>query len=563
MKLSTPQIMLRFACALAPMVVPAVAHAQEIAAEDVGEPGDESVSGGRSAAGGRVVTITPYIEAAQVLTAQLDPASDVVTYTSLAAGVDAVVAGRNSAASVSLRYERRFGWSDDAVDGDTVSGVARASLALVPRAVTLEAGALASRTRVEGNGGTSVGGFAGNDSSTSQVYAGYVGPSINARAGDFDVQGRYLLGYTRVEEPDALALAAGAQPVDLFDDSITHSAQASINLRPDTALPIGLGIGGGWNEQNISNLDQRIRDRFVRGGITVPVTQSVALVGGVGYEDVEISSRDALRDGNGNPVIGSDGRYVTNDAAPRQIAYQTDGLIWDAGVMWRPSNRTSLEAYVGRRYGSTTYYGTFAYAPNARSSLSAAVYDTVTGLGGQLTNSLAGLPSQFSAFRKPISGEIGGCVASLEGGNCLNGALGSFRSSVYRSRGAATSYAMELGRTQLGAGVGYDERKFIAAPGTVLAAANGVTDQTIWLAAYASTRLDEQSSISANAAANWFESGFDLSSDAIGYSTSLSYTRRLIRGLTGTAAVGLDGITRETLPDFMSASALLGMRYSF
>lgn len=563
MKLSTPQIALRFACILAPLAMPVAAHAQEIAAEDLGEPGDDAVSGGRSAAGGRVVTITPYIEASQVLTAQIDPASDVVTYSSLAAGVDAVVAGRNSAASVSLRYERRFGWSDDAVDGDTVSGVARASLAVVPRAVTLEAGALASRTRVENNGGTSVGGFAGNDSSTSQVYAGYVGPSVSARAGDFDIQGHYRLGYTRVEEPDALVLAAGTQPVDLFDDSITHSAQASINLRPDTALPIGMGVGGGWNEQNISNLDQRIRDRFVRAGVTVPVTEAIALVGGVGYEDVEISSRDALRDGNGNPVIGTDGRYVTNNAAPRQIAYQTDGLIWDAGVMWRPSNRTSVEAYVGRRYGSTTYYGTLAYAPNARSSFSASVYDTVTGLGGQLTNSLAGLPSQFSAFRNPISGQIGGCVASLEGGNCLNGALGSFRSSVYRSLGVAASYAMELGRTQLGAGVGYDERKFIAAPGTVLAAANGVTDQTVWLAAYASTRLDERSSISANAAANWFESGFDLSNDAIGYSTSLSYTRRLIRGLTGTAAVGLDGVTRETLPDFMSASALLGMRYSF
>ena len=563
MKLSTPHIAACFTCALGALAMPLAAHAQEIEAENVGDPGDEAVSGGRSAAGGRVVTITPYIEASQVLTAELIPGSDVVTYTSVAAGVDAVVAGRNSAASISLRYERRFGWDDSAVDGDTVSGVARASLAVVPRAVTLEAGALASRTRVEANGGTSVSGFAANDASTSQVYAGYVGPSVSARAGDFDIQGHYRLGYTRVEEPDSLVLTPGAQPVDLFDDSTTHSAQASINLRPDTALPIGVGIGGGWNEQNISNLDQRIRDRFVRGGVTVPVTPSVALVGGVGYEDVEISSRDAVRDSNGNPVIGSDGRYVTNTAAPRQIAYQTDGLIWDAGVMWRPSSRTSLTAAFGRRYGSTTYYGTLAYAPDARSSFSASVYDTVTGLGGQLVNSLAGLPSQFSAFRNPISGQIGGCVASLEGGNCLNGALGSFRSSVYRSRGLAASYAMELGRTQLGAGVGYDQRKFIAAPGTVLAAANGATDETIWLAGYASTRLDERSSLSANAAANWFESGFDLNNDAIGYSTSLSYTRRLIRGLTGTAAVGLDGITREALPDFMSASALLGMRYSF
>ena len=35
------------------------------------------------------------------------------------------------------------------------------------------------------------------------------------------------------------------------------------------------------------------------------------------------------------------GRFVTNEAAPRQIAYETDGLIWDAGVLWRPSRRTA------------------------------------------------------------------------------------------------------------------------------------------------------------------------------------------------------------------------------
>lgn len=102
------------------------------------------------------VEITPYIEAAQVLNSQLEPFSDTVTYTSLAAGVDAGFTGRSSAGTVSLRYERRIGWSDDQQDGDTISGIARASLALVPNAVTFEAGGLASRTRVDGNGGQHV-----------------------------------------------------------------------------------------------------------------------------------------------------------------------------------------------------------------------------------------------------------------------------------------------------------------------------------------------------------------------------------------------------------------------
>ena len=41
--------------------------------------------------------VTPYIEAAQVLTHELEPGSDTVTYTTVAAGVDASVVGRNSA----------------------------------------------------------------------------------------------------------------------------------------------------------------------------------------------------------------------------------------------------------------------------------------------------------------------------------------------------------------------------------------------------------------------------------------------------------------------------------
>jgi hypothetical protein len=71
------------------------------------------------------------------------------------------------------------------------------------------------------------------------------------------------------------------------------------------------------------------------------------------------------------------------------------------------------------------------------------------------------------------------------------------------------------------------------------------------------------SSLSFNANASWFESEFDLDNDVIGYSSSLAYQRDLIRGLSRHRRVGLDGISRENLPDFLSASALLGLRYSF
>jgi hypothetical protein len=509
--------------------------------------------------------VTPYIEADQVLTAEIEPGSDTVTYTSVAAGVDATVVGRNSAVSASVRYERHFEESSGGSDGDTISGIARASVALVPHAVTIEAGALASRASFDGNGTAFAGGLVGHDSTSGQIYSGYVGPSVETQVGDLQVEGHYRFGYTKVEEPDAVVVGTtGVVPIDLADESTTHNAQARVGFRPNTVLPVGVGVGGMWNEQNVSNLDQRVRDRNVRGDVTVPVSPNLALAGGVGYEDVEVSSRDAVRDAAGDPVIGKDGRYVTDKAAPRLIAYETDGLIWDAGVMWRPSKRTSLEAFVGRRYDSTTYYGSFAYAPNSRESVNVSVYDGISSFGGVVTDRLAGLPAEFTAVRNALSGDIGGCVASLKGGNCLGGALGSLESAAFRSRGVSASYAVNMGRTTAGLGVGYDRRRFIAAPGTVLASADGVVDETWWAAVYASTRLDERSSVHFNATETLFDSGFDGSGGrAIGYSASLAYYRQIIAGLAGTAAVGLDGLSQQTLPDIVSASALMGLRYSF
>lgn len=515
----------------------------------------------RAARSGRV-DVQPYIEAAQVLTAELSPGDDVVTYTRIAAGVDAGFAGRHSAGSASLRYERRIGYGD-VDDGDSITGIARASLAVVPRHVTFEAGGLASRARVESGGATTIGGFDADDSSTTQVYSVYAGPSVQTNVDDVALSGAYRIGYSRVETPDAVVLAPGDQPVDIFDDSVVQQASVRAGFAPGTALPIGVGVGGGWNRQDVSNLDQRIDDKYARADVTVPVSRTLALIGGVGYEDVEVSSRDALRDNAGDPVIGADGRLVTDDSAPRQIAYETDGLIWDAGVLWRPSRRTSVQAVYGRRYGSSTYYGSLSYAPSSRTSVNIGVYDNLTGFGGNLMDNLANLPTRFSAFRNLLTGDLGSCVESQEGGNCALGNLGSLRSAVFRSRGVTASLAREVGRTSYGIAAGYDRRSYIAAAGTALEGADGILDENLWMGFYASQQLDAESGVSANAYVNWFDSGFDSAGNGTGYSASVAYYRELIAGLNGTAAIGLDGVSRDALPDYTNASALVGLRYSF
>ncbi len=548
--------------AIAALCLPGAAFAQDSGyGEDGGDTRSEgSESGTRSERG---VEIQPYIEASQIVVAELSPGDDVVTFSQVAVGVDASVTGRNNGGSVSVRYERTIGYDDNSAGSGTLTGVARGYATIVPNVLTIEAGALAARTRVDANGASTFGALTG-EGSTGTIYSAYVGPNVHTSAGDVEINANYRIGYTKVDTPDTFVTVGGAIPVDAFDDSLSQSAAFHVGTGPGAPLPVGLGIGGGYNQEDISNLDQRLRDAHIRADVTLPVSQSLALVAGVGYEDVEISSRDALLDTNGDPVIGSDGRIVTDTSQPRQLAYDVSGLIWDVGVVWRPSTRTSLEAHVGRRYDSTSYYGTFSWAPSSRTGVSVSVYDAISGFGSQLNNSLANLPVQFAATRNAVTGDLSGCVATTEGNNCLGGVLGSVRSATYRSRGIAASYSVNLGRTNAGVGAGYDRRTFIAAPGTILAAANGVQDENYWVAFYLDGELGSNASFSANTYANWLDSGFDSTGDVLALGASAAYRRQLFGGLSARAAVALDHLdSSQADQDYTAASALVGLRYDF
>ena len=305
--------------------------------------------------------------------------------------------------------------------------------------------------------------------------------------------------------------------------------------------------------------------RDLRAGVqaTLPVGQNVALVGDVGWEDVKVSSRDALRDASGKPVIGNDGRYVTDHSGPRRIAYQTSGLTWDAGVMWRPSRRTSLSAFYGRRYDSSTWYGSFSYAPNERSALSIAVFDGISGFGSSINDSLKQMPTDFEPEHDPLSGGIGGCGIGQKSGACVNGALGSVSSSVFRGRGVNATYGFRVGQMRAGIGAGYTRRKFIGAPGTVLATANGTVDESVYVNAGLSGAIDRRSSFSVTAYDAWYKSASASLGDSNAYGGSASYYRQLTDRLVATAAVGIDGISRQAVPDDVVGSGLVGLRYSF
>lgn len=540
------------------------AHAQRLDYEstDGAAATDKGGHTSRGAGSGARTTIRPYIEATQNVLFELSPGDEVLTYSTIAAGVDMALNGRRTQGAVSLRYERRIAESGNMRDGDTVSGIARVKHDLIPRTLSVEAGALAARTRVEAGGASTLGALAVTDA-VSQVYSLYAGPALSTHVGDVALAGSYMVGYTRVEAPKSVQLGAGQPLTDVFDHSVAQSAQVSAGIAPGTVLPVGVTASAGINQEDISNLDQRVRDMRAGVQVVLPVNMELALVGSVGYEDVEVAARDAVRDGNGLPVIGSDGRYVTDSSQSRRLAYDVSGFTWDAGVMWRPSRRTSLSAFVGHRYDSLSYYGSFSYAPNARSSLTIGVFDSVSGFGSQMGTALRGLPTDFEVSRNPFGGGISGCAIGGTSGGCVDNALSSVSSSVFRARGINATYGQRIGRMQAGIGAGYVRRKYIAAPGTVLAAANGTVDESAFVSGNLSGPIDRRSSFALSTYAAWYRSGQTSAGDVTALGTTAAYFRNLTDRLVASAAVGLETVNREVLEDEVIAQGLVGLRYNF
>ena len=506
----------------------------------------------------RVVDVTPYIEVGQVVSAELSNGNDAVTYSTVAVGVDGVVATRRVALAASLRYERRIGWDDVIGDNDVISGLVRGRVDAAP-GFALEAGALATRASLDGRGGSPD--FAvGDRSNVANLYSIYAGPTFGRRLGAFDVGAAYRFGYSRSDVEFAPVLTPGAQPLGSFDESTNHAAIASIGMRPGR-LPLGWKLSGGWDRDDSGQLDQRYQGLFGRLDLTLPVSPTLALVGGVGYEDIEVSYRPPLTNGAGQPVVDANGRFVTNNAAPRTIAFETDGLIYDAGVMWRPSRRLSAEARVGRRYGDMTYTGSLSYVASQNTGYQIGLYDGISTIGRSLSAGLSALPTDFTVFRNGVDGALGGCAFGNGGGSCLGPTTNNLSGFAYRNRGIMASMSSRGRGWTVGVAVGYDRRNYVANGLGALPTIDGQVDESYYAYVAASRALDDRTTFGFNSYATAFDSGTGL--DALSYGAGLDLGHSFAPRLQGNAALSVNAIDQDGFNTRVFASALLGLRYSF
>lgn len=509
--------------------------------------------------------IVPYIEVGQILTADLQ-SGDVLTYSTVAAGIDASIQTQRVELQLSYKYEHRFAWDDALADDSVHSGIARGAIRLAP-GLSLEGGAIATRARTDIRGAVA-GNTVGNQRNVSQIYSGYLGPTLVTKIGDVTTNAAYRFGYTKAEASNTLTGVPGGQArLDAYDDARSHMATVSAGVRAGAVMPIGLTVSGGYEREDASQLDQRYEDKYARADAVLPVAPTLALVAGVGYENIEISQRDPLFDATGQPVVDVDGRYITDPASPRRLAYDTDGLFWDAGVIYKPGRRTTLQARVGRRYDTMTYTGSLSYQPSSNSGLQIGVYDGIQSFGRGISNSLQRLPTSFETPNDPLGQQFSGCVfgtSNTATGGCLNSALGALSTANFRARGVDGVFSVQSGGYTFGYGMGYANRRYLVptgglAPGSPLA---GVVDETYYAQAFVGRALGARSSINANAYATYFESGIAFAPDVWGAGVNGSYQYSFGR-FGATASAGLFASDQERIAADVQAQAALGMRYSF
>jgi uncharacterized protein (PEP-CTERM system associated) len=511
--------------------------------------------------------ITPYLEIQQVLSADFN-GGDVLTYTGVGGGVNAEIATRRVTATIAYNYQRRIAWEGGIKDDDSHNGLAAVHVDVMPGVLGFDAGAMAAQThadpRIPVPGLRTV-----DDPNTAEVYSAYAGPTLNTHVGPLKVGAAYRLGYVYVDDHSLAGgdLPAGAPKVERYSSSTVHNLTGSVGQDPGEGLPFGWTVGGGYVREDMNRFDSKFEAAYVRGDVVYPVGPHLAVTAGVGYETGEGSQQDVLRDAGGVPVVGPGGVLQADRSKPRLLTYDTDGLIWDAGVIWRPSPRTELQARVGRRYGGTTFTGSLEHRINQSYAFSASVYDNVSSFGRLLVADVAGVPQGFDLRRSGLGGGITGVPGCVYGadpttGVCFDDALQSINNFNFRNRGVSARLSGGRGPWGFGVGAGYNNRRYFAPPGPTFVL-RGVVDQSFSLSASASRKLTRDSGFDLATYASWFDSGIAGSDSAFSTGVTGAYYQSIFHDrLQATASAGIYS-TQSGPYDSTVGSILFGLRYSF
>lgn len=509
------------------------------------------------------INVDANVNASQIVVLNLkgdgDGRRDDYTATRVGAGVTASAITRRAKGVIGLDYGHNFGWGGDG-DSDTFNALASGSYTIIPRQLSIDAGGVATHMRSNRNE-VRPGIYTGDLTNTADVYSFYVGPSYATQIGPVSLGANYRFGYSRVDNDNEVVNDNGVRKIGSYGSSTNHNASVSVGMST-RQLPIGWSLSAGYEREDVHRYDQRYENLYGRLDLTYPIAPTVALLGGIGYEDIEISQRPVLRDAEGDPVWNEEGGYQVDKSKPRQLAYSTDGLIWDVGVSWRPSPRTAFTARYGERYGGTFYTGSFSYQPSRNLNLNVTVYNSLSSFGRSMTSTLNGLPAQFNMIRNPFDGSFPTCGIGPDAASCLDPALAGIAATNFRSRGVLAAVGTNFSGWDVGFAMGVDQRKYIS-PLLDEFGYNGLTDETYYVNLTATKKLDRVSGLMASAYFNYFDPGMPYATDSKNAGAMVTYQRMLWRRLTGQAAVSLNSFNQDGVNSGLVAAGIIGLSYGF
>jgi uncharacterized protein (PEP-CTERM system associated) len=511
-------------------------------------------------------TYAAFMNIQQIVEGQLrGSGTDDVTYTEVSGNLLTQVSNRRIVLSATYRLSYRIPEAGKIDENIQHNGVMRLQANVIDEWLNMESGAIITRSRVDPSGSASQTN-AGNQQNLTQTYSAYIQPVLAHQMGDLGVQASYRYAYTANDVGKTGDAPAGSPLTDRFDSS--KGQQATLALAMDQgSLPFSWKLSGEYRHENTTNLAEHFRAHSVIGEIKLPIGNSrVALVTSGGYERTRTSERSALIDPlTGLPVLGKGGRFVVDPASPRVLTYDMEGLIGDAGIIWRPSQRTRMEARAGYRYGGFSLTGLVEMRPSDRTGLTMIITDRVESFAQGLSNGLASTtPSLDLGLSNDPNSSYQNCLfgKAVGEGRCINGALGQAAASAYRERAANVIFTHRMRQTTLTSAFGYSRRAYIDNPNSPVSLA-GVVDQSFFGNMTVSRRLTRESGISFSFQGNYFMNGQVGAPDAMSGSVNTSYYRSFGRGIQFNATVAIDGSKQENIPADVSGRAQLGLQYRF
>jgi len=510
------------------------------------------------------VDVGAYVEVQQGVSAELSGGGslggddEILTYTSLAAGVEGQVVTRRVAASFGYSYARQVELTGDLPDDDIHSGIAQVRAELVPGTVSIEAGGIATRT---GGRGRALG--VSNRESGAEVFSGYAGPTVTSRAGPVALNAFYRLGYVSVDDD---SLAGLASPEGSFNSTV-HVAGASASMAPGQ-LPFGWNVSAGHVSESSSSFDTNFESQFVRGDAVLPVNPSLALTAGIGYSRGQASQSDLRRGPDGQPVIDAQGNFIADPARPRLTTYDQDGVFADAGFIWRPTPRSELQLRAGiNDDGDPIIAGSAAFQVGRFFGFSFNLYDNDETFGSSLVRNINDLPDNFKVERDPLSGGfLSGCVFSEDQpgrGVCLSPALQALTGASFRARGGSLLFSGTGRLWNWGGGVTYARRDYYLPDDPIFENAFAPNDQDLALFGSVGRRLGRDADIGFDGYLSFYNSDAAINNEAVTIGGRTTFTRSfLLNRLELVVALGLLYRSLDA-DDSLTADGLIGLRYTF